>query len=85
MSNRTDIFFHIDAERVYQDSKWGLAFDDDNTVNDWVAYIAQYAGNAIADDPQTQRKMLLKVATLAVAALEAFERNNGFSKRHYDK
>jgi hypothetical protein len=73
-------------ERKYQDEKWGTEFDDKNTLNDWAAYIGRYTGNAISIDspPKTQRKQLLKVATIAVAAVQAFDRNGGFPSRHYE-
>ena len=86
------IFEEIKKEREYQDSKWGSEFDDKNTINDWVAYINIYLGKAIIIDRATfkpdkkqQRTNILKVATLATAALEAFDRNDGFPPRHYDK
>jgi hypothetical protein len=33
----------------------------------------------------TQREGILKAATILVAALEAFDRNNGFAPRHYEE
>lgn len=83
--SREKIFAQIEAERSYQDAKWGTAFDDKNTVNDWVVYIGQYAGDAARMNiqPQDSREKLLKVAALAVAALETFDRNGGFAARHY--
>ncbi len=85
---REQIFEEINKEREYQDQKWGSEFDDRNTVNDWATYISIYAGHA-ADmgnihDIEQQRLHMLKVASLAVAALETFDRNNGFAPRHYE-
>lgn len=76
----------ITAERDYQDSKWGRAFDDKNTVNDWAAYITQYLSRAtvMGVKPDKQREALVKTAALCVAALEAFDRNGAFTNRHYD-
>lgn len=78
----------IKTEREYQDTKWGTTFDDKNTLNDWAAYIGIYTAKATdmgnAHFPEMQRKALLKVATLAVAALETMDRNGGFPARHYD-
>jgi hypothetical protein len=34
---------------------------------------------------EEQRNNMLKVAALAVAALETFDRNDGFAPRHYDE
>lgn len=80
------ILSEITSERVYQDNKWGLDFDNKNTINDWGSYIGIYTarGTSMGADKPTQRSALLKVATLAVAALEAFDRNGGFPARHYD-
>ena len=84
--SRTSIFTEIEAERAYQDSKWGIEFDDKNTINDWVTYLNIYAAAAtkIGQSKAAQRAQLLKVATLAVATLETFDRNDGFAPRHYD-
>jgi hypothetical protein len=80
------IFDEIQGERAYQDKKWGTSFDDKNTTNDWVTYIDQYAGKAspLTKDDTTSRIAFLKVAALAVAAIEALDRNGSFPKRHYD-
>ena len=86
MRDQMGIYDEIKQERDYQDGKWGTAFDDKNTVNDWTAYIAQRTGqsSAIGATKEEQRKQMLKAAAIAVAALEAFDRNNGFAPRHYD-
>jgi hypothetical protein len=81
-----DILKEIRQERDYQDNKYGTAFDDKNTLNDWVTYIVNYLGkSAFSFNKEEQREYMLKAAALAVAALEAYERNNGFPARHYDK
>ena len=86
-NGRQQIFDNINAERDYQDKKWGVLFDDKNTLNDWVTYINRYLASAAANgvSKPDQYKQLLKAATIAVAALESFYRNNGFPKRHYDE
>jgi len=55
-------------------------FDQKNTRNDWVAYISAYLGRA-ADkcarnerDVQNFRENMVKVAALAVAAIEAHDK-----------
>ncbi len=80
---RTEIFELIDAERNYQDGKWGTSFDNRNTPNDWVAYITAYAGKAVTLpwDAAKFRTSILKVAALAVAVLE----RESYEPRHYDK
>jgi hypothetical protein len=81
------IIDEILAERAYQDQKWGTAFDDKNTINDWGTYIGIYLAKAtnMGADAAEQRKQLVKVATLAVAAIQTFDRNAGFPARHYDQ
>lgn len=82
--SRESIFDAINAEREYQNKKWGEEFNSKNTLNDWVAYIASYTGKAVTlpFDANTYRTSLLKVAALCVAALE---RGDEFVPRHYDK
>lgn len=81
------IFDEIRKEREYQDSKWGTEFDDKNTINDWCAYIIIYLGKAVTMNitKEDQRKFLVKVASIAVAAIETFDKNSEFYNRHYDK
>lgn len=76
----------IELERKYQESQWGTEFDDKNTANDWATYISNYTSKAteLPWNPVVWRKNMLKVATLAVAAIEAFDRNGGLPPRHYD-
>jgi len=55
------------SERSYQNKTWGTAFDDKNTLNDWVAYAVIYLGQAarMKAPPDEQRKGILKAATAA--------------------
>lgn len=79
------IFAEIKAEREYQNKLWGTEFDDKNTINDWSAYITRYLGQATGSENEAeQRTQMMKVASLAVAALEAINRNGKFAPRHYD-
>jgi hypothetical protein len=89
MTNRNSIYRQIEDERLYQQHRWGDNADDTkNTPNDWVAYISKhstrwspggfppYSGETI----DKFRKQMIKVAALAVAAIESLERqteNNG--------
>lgn len=84
---RLALFDEIEEERAYQDQKWGTTFDDQNTANDWVTYINNYATAAAPlklDVPNFETKMR-KVAALAIAAIETSRRNGGLAPRHYDK
>ena len=76
----------IDRERKYQDEKWGPEFDDKNTANDWIAYIDRYAAKSaeIGLSPGHYQIAMVKVAAIAVAAMEASSRNDGLPPRHYD-
>ena len=86
---RKFIFGMIDAERKYQNDKWGTDFDDKNTVNDWHTYVNWYLTKASEGGEDVDRRDLrayfIKSAALAVAALEALNRNKKFADRHYDK
>lgn len=84
---RKEIFEAISAERDYQDGVWGTKFDDKNTPNDWATFLTQYAGKVAPLQMETEvyRKNLVKVAAIAVAALEALERTGAPVKRHYDQ
>lgn len=80
---RDEIFQAVEAERAYQDSKWGPAFDDKNTPNDWVAYLTVYAGKAVTMpwDHTTFRAMIFKVMAICCAILE----REDYAPRHYDQ
>ncbi len=81
------VLFEVQKERDYQDDKWGTEFDDKNTLNDWVCFIADYSSNAAVWglSPAEARTQLIKAAALAVAAVEAYDRNDGqWARRHYD-
>lgn len=78
MATRESIFADINAERGYQDEKWGgPVHDDEHSVHDFVAFITKYAGNAVEASAFDQRKALIKVAALAVAAVEKIDRAAG--------
>lgn len=70
-----NVYDAIKQERDYQNEKWGKHNDDFNTINDWIAFITDYSGRARVNNPRGQ---LIKVAALAVAAIETYDRNNGF-------
>lgn len=80
------ILEEIRAEREYQDTQWGMEFDDRNTLNDWSQFVNIYMGQAARMDspPEKQRANMLKAATLLVAAVESFDRNGRFAPRHYE-
>lgn len=72
----------VEAERAHQEDRWGVVNDDRNTLDDWRAYINKYnflAGTAEPNSP-TQRRRLIQLAALAIAAVESFDRNRGFPR-----
>lgn len=76
------ILNEVAVERAYQNQRWGTAIDDVNTPFHWNAYINQYASRNLIGNPnsftdlEAFRVDMLKVAALAVAAIEAIDRNN---------
>jgi hypothetical protein len=73
----------LKAGRQYQVNKWGVKADDSlNTPWMWAAYISQYAtkwmrGSFLPlqrDVTDEFRKCMIKVASLAIAAVESIDR-----------
>ena len=80
---RDPIFEEIDKERRYQQDKWGNGADDaKNTPWHFTAYISQYVGKWMAgtwaplqsDTVTAFRTAMVKVAAIAVAAIESVDR-----------
>ena len=84
--SRESILAEVSAERDYQDSRFGGAEVDDreNGFMEWVGYVAKYStswfpGGFAPWSNETGlafRKSMVKVAALAVAAVEQFDRKN---------
>jgi hypothetical protein len=75
--SQSELLVAIHDERLYQDIKWGGAANDDhNTPRDWWAFITKYAAPALYNGASYhyQRSAWIKVAALALAALESLER-----------
>jgi hypothetical protein len=80
----------VKFERSYQDAKWGgPKHDDTHSSFDWIVYLTKYLGQAVqfndvwtsGNEPQGHkifRDAMLKIAALAVAAIEWHDR--GFGK-----
>jgi hypothetical protein len=80
---RKGIFAEIEKERAYQQDRWGDKTDDTlNTPWMWAAYIGLYSTKWMAgtfsplkrDVTDTFRACMVKVACLAVAAIESVDR-----------
>lgn len=84
MTIRDSVLEEILEERKHQDKKWGGAnHDDHHGPYAWVAFITNYLGQAVGGLETEQlskaqlrsfRYNMLKVAALAVAAVEMADR-----------
>lgn len=81
-----DIIGDIINERKRQRIKYDAEFDSKNTSNDWVSYITRHAGQAVTYPMHTEvfKEQMIKVATLAIAAIEQLEKHGTTAPRHYD-
>jgi excisionase family DNA binding protein len=76
---RRRIYEEIVRERLAQDLEWGgTKHDDQHTQQDWLGFILKQiarAGESVFSiESKPYRKHLIKVAALAVAALESYDR-----------
>lgn len=70
---KTQLIMEIETERDDQDEQWGGPdHDDDHDENDWVKYIRKQ----IDKKDERFRERMIKVAALAVAAIESYDRIN---------
>lgn len=72
------VLAEIVNERKFQDTIWGREFDNHNKLNDWVTYITHYAAKNYGPKVGVEvfRNNMIKVAALAVAAVEACDRTH---------
>jgi len=77
------VYDEIKKERDYQEERWGHDLDDSrNTPWMWAAYIGQYATRWMVGSfaplkrevTNDFRTCMIKVATLAIAAVESLDR-----------
>jgi hypothetical protein len=89
-----NIMRELETEYLYSRGKYGDDFDRLNTINDWVAYLVQYAGSASSffSDPNINtreqarakfREKMRKVANIAICAMVAAE-EDWLPDRHYE-
>ncbi len=79
--SRDKIFAEINAERQYQEDKWGNDNDDKlNTPFHWVTWVTQELTrftNGTWNPPVANfRKAMVKTAAVAVAAIESVDRKS---------
>ena len=77
-----NIFEEIEQERELQDKQWGgITHDDNHSFSDWIAFIVKHLGKAVLDYKQPAevregrfRYQMIRIAALAIAAIQATER-----------
>jgi hypothetical protein len=82
MTTRQTIYNQIETERQCQDALWGgETHDDAHPACGWVALLVRHVGLAVddgtADADERFRRQMVRVAALAVAAIEAHDRRHG--------
>ncbi len=91
MKTRVEIYKEIDEERARQDVKHGGSYNDDSNYQyDWVDHIQKQAeeANNLAKNLNAFIRQMIRVAALAVAAIESQERleeKRGEEKRGEEK
>ena len=73
------IYDEIKQESAWQENKWGNKFDDNHSPYHWAGFITAYTSRHLVCDPATIhlglfRADMVKVAALAVAAIEVLDR-----------
>lgn len=67
------IFEEVGLERMHQDTKWGgPVHDDQHALGDWIDFIDEQQARAF--EPHEGRERLIKIAALAVAAVQSLDR-----------
>lgn len=76
MTKLQDILQEVREERVWQIKHWGQAHDQNHSLEEWLSLIDRRMGKLHSDEvltPIRRRFLLIKVAALAAAAIEALE------------
>lgn len=75
LSGHFRVFNEIRAERTRQDLQWGGAdHDDGHSESDWLSFIESQITKARFDFFSDYRSRYVKIAALAVAAIESIDR-----------
>ena len=76
MKGASSVLLDMIDERRRQDAQWGgPEHDDTHSSDDWFKYISYQIDRARYDTDKRSR--LIKIAALATAAVESFDRING--------
>ena len=71
MKTREEIYKAIDTERAAQDSWGGREHDREHDIHDWSGFIRKQSVALITRPANEELETLIKIAALAVAAIEA--------------
>jgi len=81
----------VKIEVIRQLELRGEQFDDQNTANDWIAYICHYVSEGAYNGRQEQyhpaqsKSFFKKAAASCISAMLAIERNGSCAPRHYEQ
>ncbi len=88
LGKRLSIYTEVERERLAQDKEHGGPdHDDQHTTHDWIAFIAVFVGTAVKGSRwefsnRRFRASMLKIAALAVAAVEWCDRRLAKGEDH---
>ena len=69
------VILEVLEERAAQDKKWGgTEHDDQHSDHDWICFILEHAQRGELTTDTVFRKQMIRVAALAVAAVQAVDR-----------
>ena len=88
-TNALGVQLEVNAERTRQRVQWGDDHDQRHNAHDWIALITEHAGRALEAHHRNAyspayRQQLIRVAALAVAAVEALDANNSLGSNGSD-
>ena len=86
MSKTDEVLEKIRTEREYQNKEWGKEFDKLHNINDLIAFMVRYLGQAsmeYSDDKTKGLESFTKAVTIGVAALEIAS-EFGWKPTHYE-
>jgi hypothetical protein len=69
------VLSEVQEERRRQDEKWGAAHDGGHSFGRWIDLIDIQLTNAVGLPNEQFRRHMVKVAAIAVAAVESYDRN----------
>jgi hypothetical protein len=74
---RDEIYKAIEEERIAQDREHGgPAHDDQHNHHDWIVFVTKHLGRCVTGGRQQFVKQMVRVAALAVAAVEWASRSH---------